>query len=258
MGKYGFRFMIWDEKIEAELAGLGRIVCYTAGAWLPESVQDRPVIRHILSGHVDIHAIKQSRPVLIARYGPGEILGIRSNIYPQEQPRSHCRAVSNIECREILWETIEALSTSNARLESLMQHIARMRVYSTAIAMHPVFSCLYLDERRRLFEHVIVRLLSPGDHLIRRQGGRAHLYLLMSGSVDVRSDGRSIARRSKGDILGEISLFGYSIDPTADVVAEGVCEILEFEDSDLLTAMSSNPVFKMRIRALVASRTQPE
>ncbi|MDQ6971010.1 MAG: cyclic nucleotide-binding domain-containing protein [Mariprofundaceae bacterium] len=247
--------MIWDEEIETELAGLGEISRYAAGTWLPDTVNKQPVIRHILSGHVDIHAIKLSHPILIARYGPGEILGIRSNIYPVNQPQSRCRAFSDIECREISWQAVETLSSSNSRLESMMQHIAQVRTYGAAIAIHPGFSCLNLDERRSLFDHSIVRLLAPGEKLICKSELRAHMYLLISGSVDIISDGISIAKRSKGEILGEISLLGFSKAPTADVIAESFSEIIEFRDTDILAAIQENPVFKQRITALIDSRT---
>jgi len=247
--------MIWDEEIETELAGLGEISRYAAGTWLPEIVNNQPVIRHILSGHVDIHAIKRSHPILIGRYGPGEILGIRSNIYPKNQPQSRCRAVSDIECREIPWQAVETLSQSNSRLEGMMQHIAQVRTYGAAIAIHPAFSCLNLDERRSLFDHAIVRLLAPGEKLICKREGRAHMYLLVSGSVDIVSDGISLAKRSKGEILGEISLLGFSEAPTADVIAESFSEIIEFRDTDILETMQNNPIFRQRITALIDSRT---
>jgi len=247
--------MIWDAEIETELAGLGEVTGYKAGSWLPEVVNGQPVIRHILSGHVDIHAMKLSHPILIGRYGPGEILGIRSNLHPQEQPQSRCRAVSDIECREIPWQEVEALSSNNSRLESMMRHIAQIRTYGAAIAIHPAFSCLNLEERRTLFSHSIVRLLTPGEKLICKRAGRAHMYLLVSGNVDVVSDGKSLAKRSRGEILGEISLLGFSETPTADVIAESFSEIIEFRDADILAAMQDNPVFRQRINALIGSRT---
>ncbi|MDQ6966002.1 MAG: hypothetical protein Q9M23_03645, partial [Mariprofundaceae bacterium] len=180
-GAYGRKLMIWDEEIELELAGLGDISRYKAGTWLPDTVHDQAVIRHILSGQVDIHAIKLSHPILIGRYGPGEILGIRSNLHPEDQPVSRCRAVSDIDCREIPWQAVEALSSNNSRLENMMRHIAKIRTYGAALAIHPAFSCLNLEERRTLFKRSIVRLLTPGEKLICKRAGRAHMYLLVSG-----------------------------------------------------------------------------
>jgi len=246
--------MIWDEEIASELDGLGELSRYAAGTWLQDRVKGQTVVRRILMGHVDVHAMKMSRPVLEGRYGPGDILGIRSRIYPLDEPRSRCRAVSDIECDEIPWETIEELSRKSPRLESLMRNIARMRVYGVAIAMHPAFSCLNLDERKTLFDNAIIRLLAPGEHLICKRDDKAHLYLLVSGTVDVRNNDTSIVKRSKGEILGEISLFGFSEYPTADVIAEHFSEIIEFRDADMLDVMNNNPVFKQRITALVGSR----
>jgi len=246
--------MIWDEEIESELAGLGQVAHYVTGAWLPDCIDEQPIIRHILSGHIDVHTSQLPRSDSISRYGPGEILGIRSNTQAQNQQKTRCRAVSDIECREIPWNTLDALSKENPRLAMLMQHIAQMRAYDTAIATHPAFSCLHLDERRKLFQHAIVRLLAPRETLIRQQGGRAHLYLVISGSVEIVADGVRIVQRGKGELLGEISLFGFSNQPTADVIAEKFTEILEFTDADMLAAMNTNPAFRQRITALAGNK----
>ncbi len=60
-----------------------------------------------------------------------------------------------------------------------------------------------LDAVERLAETVDL----PAEHVLMRQGqtGR-EMYVIASGSVKVERDGREIARRGPGDVVGEMSL----------------------------------------------------
>lgn len=72
-----------------------------------------------------------------------------------------------------------------------------------------------LEAAYRYFEEVMF----DKDQRILRQGFTgSNFYVIVEGEAVVRVDGRDLARLSKGDYFGEISIF-LGEPPTADVVA---------------------------------------
>lgn len=249
--------MIWGAELERELAGLGELKSHPGGSCLAHCMHKPPIIRHIISGQVDIFAHTATGKAHICRCAEGEFLGIHSNLYHGAQAAICWKTVNNMECMEIPWSEVTRISRKNARVESILQHICQIRQYSIVLATHPVFSCLDIDERARLFDHAKLRILTPGEHLIRKHGEKAHLYLLVSGSVGIHLEDKSVIPLGNGDILGEISLFGFNPRPTADAVAESLTEIIEFLDTDMLAIMQENTEFRLRMTELIGSRAAP-
>jgi len=247
--------MIWGAELERELAGLGELRRYADGACLSHGMHKPPIIRRIISGHVDIFAHTAGGKAHVCRCSDGEIIGVHSNLHQGELPGICWKAAGDIECLEIPWREVASRSKANTRLASIMQHICQIRQYGIALAIHPVFSCLDIHERAMLFKNATIRMLRPDEQLISKQDERAHLYLIVSGKVRIQSENQSPSLCAAGDILGEISLFGFSPVPTADAVAESFSEIIEFRDSDMLNIMQENTEFRLRITELSDSRT---
>jgi len=246
--------MIWGAELEHELVGLGTPRRYASGTCLAHCLHRPPIVRRITAGQVDVFVHIPGGTAHVSRAEDGAILGVHSNLYANEQPHICWKAVSHVECHEILWSDIESRCKENSRMDGILQRIGQIQHYSIVLAAHPVFSILDMHTRSRIFAHATVRMLAPGEHLIHKHGKRSHLYLLVTGKVSIRPENQAPIMLESGDILGEISLFGYSPEPTADAVADSFSEIIEFLDADMIKTMRSNQSFRQAMTDLIERR----
>lgn len=70
-----------------------------------------------------------------------------------------------------------------------------------------------------------------GEVIVRQDTEGDRFYMIVSGEVEVRRDGRVIGRASRYDYFGEVSLF-LDVDRVADVVADGPVELLSMGRAD--------------------------
>lgn len=245
--------MPWEDSLAPLIEDLGREETYPAGVWLDGDREPRK-IRHILSGRVAIHDAASPTNAHIGDYGPGEWLGIRGAMHPDLPPRLCWRTLESLRCVEYPWEDVRARMNECHELRHVLEHLGRIRLYGVIMATHPLFSLLDRPMRKQLFDRAGIRLLMPGDPLIRQGGPRAHLYLLVSGKVRIVRDGVLIRHRQTGDILGEISVFGFRPSPTADVVAETLTEVIEFVDEDIMNAARGCVAFRRKLTEICQQR----
>ncbi|HMV69779.1 MAG TPA: cyclic nucleotide-binding domain-containing protein, partial [Myxococcota bacterium] len=98
------------------------------------------------------------------------------------------------------------------------------------------------------------RVLSPkrGQKIIRRGERKRDLFLILTGQVDVRVEGRLVAVLGAGDVVGEIGLL-LDTERTGDVLASGddtTC--LRLSESNLQELMAKDPAMAARITLGIA------
>lgn len=201
---------------------------YAADVWLTSHHHGFSGIRIIESGSVEIHACNSSgEPVLVRTAGPGEYLGVRSFLRPQSEPETRWRSASATSCLELDGDTLRMLlMQENPELHQALEEAAQLREKNIFLSTHPVFSLLPREWRQRVFQDSQVVTLEKGESLLQQGYTNQDLHLILSGSLNIMRNKQSIAVRTAGDLIGEITLFGLSQEATADAVACEWSEVL--------------------------------
>ena len=80
------------------------------------------------------------------------------------------------------------------------------------ISRFPLFATLGQSELNMLLSEATELVLAPGENLVQEGTRTEHVYLILEGSVDVLkamgpTEGRLLAVRGPGTVIGEMSLF---------------------------------------------------
>ena len=117
-----------------------------------------------------------------------------------------------------------------------------MSVGSEEIKGHPCFAELDAAEVQLLCDAANMQMYRKGEYLIREGGTNHHLFLIIEGSVQIKSYGVKIAKLSSGNLLGEVSTTGMG-QPIADVVAANAVTVYKFPVSEINKIAAKNPSF---------------
>jgi len=117
----------------------------------------------------------------------------------------------------------------------------------------PLFSRLGsrdIERLGQLFDEVQV----PTGQVLMRQGQNgAEMFVLASGRVSVERDGRVIAERGPGEVLGEISLLSEG-PRTATVMATEPCRLFVLGHREFHALMDEQPAIRLQILDGLAHR----
>ena len=95
----------------------------------------------------------------------------------------------------------------------------------------------------------------PTDWALMGEGTSADkAYLLISGEVEVRKDGKEVATLGPGDIFGEMGIVAHRL-RTATVISKSRLECLHFTREQLEKLSSEIPAFKEALDASVSERS---
>jgi diguanylate cyclase (GGDEF)-like protein len=102
----------------------------------------------------------------------------------------------------------------------------------------------------------LVRTLVPGEVLIRRGEGNDRLYVVLTGSLDVRfseDESKAPINVGPGEAVGEISLLDHQ-PTTATVAAHCETRVLELDEATLLRLIRSSHTVACTLLMLLAQR----
>jgi CRP/FNR family transcriptional regulator, cyclic AMP receptor protein len=115
------------------------------------------------------------------------------------------------------------------------------------------FSNLSADECARV-ARVGTHVTVPADWALMGEGTSADkAYLLISGEVSVRQNGREIATLGPGDVFGEMGIVGHRL-RTATVVSLSRLECLHFTREQVEQLGEELPEFKKALEAAATER----
>jgi len=214
---------------------------YSAGQQLAETTAEHsPIIRRVIQGRVKITASIMGEHRLLGLVGAGYFLGLRSTMISQHTNLLTWTADAETSAEEISWHALKPYLAKHSSALPMLQHEARKTIYQLLVAMYPQFGGITANDKATLMEHTFVRLLSHGEKLISQGGEKPNLYLIISGQLGIYQNNKLIRYRESGEIVGEISIFGFSQSPTADVISNGNTEILELSTQAMLKITRGN------------------
>lgn len=98
--------------------------------------------------------------------------------------------------------------------------------------------------------------LPEGWSPISEKTGGDKAYIILSGEVSVRADGKEIARAGEGDIIGEAAILGRKL-RNASIVALTPLELIHFTPDALKRLDGEMPAFHRALEKVAADRLGP-
>ena len=119
----------------------------------------------------------------------------------------------------------------------------------------------HIDRFSKLSDKEVARIASvgtyvtvPADWGLMGEGTSADkAYLLISGEVSVRKDGKEIATLGPGDIFGEMGIVAHRL-RTASVISTSRLECIHFTRAQIEQLENEIPAFKEALEAAVKER----
>jgi MFS family permease len=143
----------------------------------------------------------------------------------------------------VLWRRISALD-DEAQVPT--ERLALLRAI-------PLFKPLPPPAIDQLASSLIEVKAPAGTEIIRQGEAGDRFYVIVSGEVDVLSDGRHVSTLGPGDYFGEIALL-RDVPRTATVKAKGDVELYALERDEFLSAVTGHPASADAADAVVSSR----
>jgi CRP-like cAMP-binding protein len=112
-------------------------------------------------------------------------------------------------------------------------------------------------ELRHLARSTRFELLEPGDVLFAVGQPSREAFVIVAGRVVVRRNGRKVAERGPGDIVGELGLL-LQRDHVATVTATTPLEVLVLPQRALKEAVDELPGLAWKLLQTVADRMSPD
>ena len=113
---------------------------------------------------------------------------------------------------------VEVMAAKHARLAKALARYARARLLANVLRTSELFARLSEEDKGDLLGRFETVMVPPGDRVICRGGENDHLWIVVTGQCEVRSDELVLATLGPGDGVGEISLLAKK-PATADVIA---------------------------------------
>ncbi len=107
---------------------------------------------------------------------------------------------------EIPAQELEELAGRAPRLAQVLAQYARTRLLASVMRMSELFSRLTEDEHQKLLPLFDTELFEVGDAMVENGSDNQRLYVVASGSCEMRSGAQVIAVLGPGDGIGEMSL----------------------------------------------------
>lgn len=221
-----------------------------AGAIIVDMGEPATSLFWVARGHLEVTRNEHDLGDLRANAFFGEIALVAST-----SRTARVTARSNAWLLEIPAESLEKLARSSPRLAKVLANHARARILSNVMRASGLFSRLSEDERRTLLPRFEVRIVDAGDVLI--DGGTANdtLYVIASGTVEVRDGDAVVAVLSVGDGVGEQSLLSRK-PALFDVVATSRSVVLGIERSQFDDLVVAHPGLLAEAYRLLVTREQ--
>lgn len=120
------------------------------------------------------------------------------------------------------------------------------KLQQTPIEGIPLLKDLSYANAKRVLHTGSTLQCKRGDRIVQAGASSREMYVILAGSVEVRSGDQVLAKLGRGEIFGESALIS-SAPRTADVVAHEDSEVLIMSQDFLETGMRSMPEIMSRV-----------
>lgn len=215
---------------------------------------------YLLDGVVELTA--NSKPVALVR--AGELFGEMTLI--TGLPRT-ATAKAQTDCRLIMLDReqlLAALQTSPefalllmyfmiTRLRDSLAHLNGGTGGDALLKDSAVFDRKLLKSLADEFDHS-ARIRYPADKLIIQEGQMgALMYVVLSGTVEIAIQNKTVGTIGAGGMLGEMALISRA-ERVASATAKTDCELLAINREVFLDMVSANPKFAISLLGAVGQR----
>jgi CRP-like cAMP-binding protein len=162
--------------------------------------------------------------VKLARLKEGAFFGEMALV--SRRPRSATvEAEGPVQVLEFSAAALEGLMARHPEIGAVVDRFIKSRLLSNAMATSALFRPFDRAHRVELIERFTVRTLEAGDVVIAEGASSGGLYVVLEGTLEVRTGGLLVSELKEGDLFGEISMLTRG-PATASVSAPSSARVL--------------------------------
>lgn len=155
---------------------------------------------------------------------------------------------------EIPARAVEAAAQRHPQLAEVLAAHAKARLLAN-LRTSELFCSLAPADRAAVLERFQTQIVEAGEQLIREGEGGAHLWVVVTGGLEVTSAGAEVARLGAGAVVGEISLVSGK-PAVADVHATERSVLLRLSREDFQAVAAEHPAVLEGTLGLVTAREE--
>jgi CRP-like cAMP-binding protein len=157
---------------------------------------------------------------------------------------------------EIPAADLETVAARQPRLARVLATHARVRLLANVVRTSELFSRMSEDDRAELLGRFSTALVPAGQTIIKAGAENEHLWVVVSGRVEVRGDGGVVlAAIGPGESVGEMSLLARK-PATADVVTAAPTAMLRLAREEFEAIAVKYPELLAEVYKTVVARDQ--
>ncbi|MEZ4360203.1 MAG: cyclic nucleotide-binding domain-containing protein [Kofleriaceae bacterium] len=156
---------------------------------------------------------------------------------------------------EIPARAVEAAAHKHPQLATVLASHAKARLLSNVMRTSELFLELEADERATLLGKFSIEIVEANTQFITEGQPNAHLWVVVAGRCEVRSEGAEMATLGPGAAVGEISLVSGK-PAVADVLTAERTVLLRLARADFQEVVARHPGLLERVEDLVVTREE--
>lgn len=161
------------------------------------------------------------KTLLLAELGPGALVG-EIGLLRRERRTATVTAIGDVEALRLDRRSFELLAERSPLFHESLLLTVRIRLIHRLLRKASIWADIPDAELRGLAEITTVLRMKKGDVLVREGEAADRFFMIVGGSVEVRTAGRRKTQLRDGDFFGESGLLsGTPSDATATAAEDG-------------------------------------
>ncbi|MBI4820156.1 MAG: cyclic nucleotide-binding domain-containing protein [Deltaproteobacteria bacterium] len=211
----------------------------------------------VVHGSVEVSRTIRDAPVVLARLGPGAILGEMSLVASPRRGAT-VKAIEPTEIFEIDRPHVEHVAAVHPAFTDELVRFARRRMVGNLLATSPLFKGLDESAKMEVLKAFTSRVVGLGELIIGEGSEPVGLFVVASGEVEISKtepggDRIVLAHLREGEVFGEIALVEGS-KTTASAVATQRTVLLGLGASAFQKIREAHPKVREYLEALTSDR----
>lgn len=204
----------------------------------------------VCSGKVNVLRKEGDSERPLAELEEGAFFGEMALLSQAPRSASVVVASDDTQVLEIGAPLLRELSARYPSIARALKRFCRQRLLSNVMASAELFRPFSRGDRRELVKRFGARDAARGEVIVAEGTMSDGLYVVLSGAVEVRRQGRTVSTLGEGELFGEMSLLTRS-PASATVIAARHTSLLRLPKEDFEVLILSHP----QILELVANLT---